>query len=273
MMKFGIFPAVDGGGEEVIRSSSYYWNNATRTETNRINIQRTLTGSAFWEDETGRYTVGPGKAMIFTQRENSSYGYPPTAIEIYRHRYISIDPTLTIIPLFQRIRRDFGSVLLMDSKLEACHYFNELFERFRQRSFRDFYHELELITLLFIAMYREQVEATKKSDPIEYGYHLIHNQFRNPINIELIADRSQMSREHFIRAYTARYSETPGKVLQRLRLENARFMLKSTVLPIESIAKNSGFSSSNVFCRAFRKTFGLSPLAYRKEERASENNP
>ena len=272
-MKFGTFPAVDGGGEEVICDASYYWDNSKRTETNRINIQRTLTGSAFWQDDTGRYTVGPGKVMIFTQRENTIYGYPPAGIEIYRHRYLSIDPTPTIVPLFQRIRQDFGSVLLMDPKLEACRHFNELFERFRQRTFRDLYHELELITMLFISMYREQVEATRRSDPIEYGYHLIHNQFRNPINIEIIAERSQMSREHFIRSYTTRYQETPGKALQRLRLENARFLLRSTDQPIESVAKTSGFSSSNVFCRAFRKVFGISPNAFRKEARKTTSEP
>lgn len=265
-MKYGVFPIVDGGDEEHIQDAGYYWNNAKRTETNRINIQRTLSGAAFWQDEHGKQLVESGKVMIFTQRENSSYGYPPSATEVYRHRYLSIDPASTIIPLFHRIRNDFGSVLLMDPQSEACQYFEELFNRFKARDFRDLYHELELITLLFISMYREQVEGTQKSDPIEYGYHIIRNQFRGSINIEWVAQCSQLTSEHFIRAYAQRYGETPGKALRRLRLENACLMLKSRKLPIETIGSMCGFTSSNVFCRAFRASYGISPLAYRKQE-------
>ena len=263
-MEFGVFPLVDGGAEETISSLNYYWDNSKRTEVNRINIQRTLGGEAFFQDEKGRRMVGVGKVMLFTQREHSIYGYSPTSREVYRHRYLSIDPSPTIIPLFKRLRSDFGSVINMSPKGEAAQYFDELFRRFRERSFRDIYHELELITLLFTAMYREQVEETRDRRPLDYGHYLLHNQFRGDLNIEDVADRCGMSREHFIRAFTQQYQVSPGQLLRELRLQNAEFLLRSTEKSVESIALASGFSSSNVFCRLFRKVNGMTPGSYRE---------
>jgi len=264
-MEFGVFPLVDGGAEETISSPDYYWDNSKRTEVNRINVQRTLSGCAFWQDAKGRQLVGMGKVMLFSQRENSIYGYPTTATEVYRHRYISIDPTPTVVPLFHRLRDDFGSVLIMNPMGEAAQYFDELFQRFTQRSFRDLYHELELITLLFTSMYREQVEETRDRRPLEYGYYLIHNQFRNTLSVEQVAERCGMTREHFIRAYTMQYGESPGNQLRQLRLHNAEFLLRSTRKSVENVALSSGFSSSNVFCRAFRRHFGATPAGYRSQ--------
>jgi len=271
-MEFGVFPLVDGGAEETISDTSYYWDNSKRTETNRINIQRTLNGAAFWQDAKGRQLVGVGKVMLFTQRENSIYGYPSTATEIYRHRYVSIDPSPTIVPLFHRLRDDYGSVLVMNPKGEAAHYFGELFQRFTERSFRDLYHELELITLLFTSMYREQVEETRNRYPLDYGQYLIQNQFRNALTVEQIAERCGMTREHFIRAYKMQFGESPGIILKKLRLQNAEFLLRSTEKQVESVALASGFSGSNVFCRAFRKAFGKSPGQYRLQHLPSEKD-
>jgi len=119
MDRFDEFPAVDGGDEERITDTGYYWDNRKRSETNRINVQRTLEGAAFFENEQGRFIVDVGKVMIFTQRENSRYGYPPTARQPYRHRYISIDPSPILNPLFHKLRNEFGSVILMDPPIQS----------------------------------------------------------------------------------------------------------------------------------------------------------
>jgi AraC-like DNA-binding protein len=207
--------------------------------------------------------VPVGKVMIFTQREQTRYGYPPEAVDVYRHRYLSIDPCVTVVPLFKRLRADFGSVLLMDRKGEACQRFDELFERFRERSFRDCYHELELITLLFTAMYREQVEDKRARSPLEYGQYLIQNQFRNLLTTESIAGRCGLSREHFVRSFRAMFGTSPGAELRRLRMENAAFLLRTTLRGVGDVARESGYAGSNAFCRAFRGYHGMSAMDYR----------
>ena len=69
-----------------------------------------------------------------------------------------------------------------------------------------------------------------------------------------------MSREHFIREFTRRYRESPGALLRRLRMEQARIMLAASLeTDVESIALASGYASANTFCRAYRQNYVHSP--------------
>ena len=110
-----------------------------------------------------------------------------------------------------------------------------------------------------MALYREQVHGTREEDPIEFGSHVLRARFRGEINLKTIARQCGVSREHFIRAFSDRYGETPGALLRRLRLEHARTMLQATELPIGEVARASGFSSAATFCRAFRAAFATTP--------------
>ncbi len=258
-----VFARVDGGADETRHDTSYYWDNAKRGGSNRINLQRTLAGEGFFEDETGRYALPRGKLIAFTQRENSRYGYPATATEPYSLRYLSIDPSATATPLFNRIRRDFGSVLSMPEGSESCALFDELVHRFQSKSFLDLYHESELVTRLLTAIYRQQVNDTQRSDPVEYGYHLLRNRYTSPITLKEIAANCGITREHFIRAFSQRYQQAPGTVLRHLRLQHARGLLETTTHPLSKVATASGFSSANVFCRAFRQAYGTTPSQHR----------
>ncbi|WP_234033447.1 AraC family transcriptional regulator [Pelagicoccus mobilis] len=258
-MREDVFARVDGGADETRRDTSYYWDNSKRSESNRINLQRTLSGEGFFENETGRYALPIGTLIAFTQRENSRYGYPATASEPYKLRYLSIDPSTTATPLFNRIRRDFGSVLSMPDGSESCSLFDEIFYRFQSSDFIDLYQESEYITRLLTSIYRQQVDDTQHRDPIEYGYHLIKNRYTSPITLTEIASTCGVTREHFIRRFSKRYQTSPGALLRSLRLDHARKMLETTNLDICHIAKASGYSSTNVFGRAFKKNYGHTP--------------
>ena len=49
------------------------------------------------------------------------------------------------------------------------------------------------------------------------------------------------------------------------RIKNSLYLLNTTTLPIQSIAKSSGFSDSNYFTRLFHNQIGLSPQDYRRQ--------
>lgn len=262
-MQADVFAVVDGGAEEVRCDGEYCWDNARRSDANRMIVQRTLAGAGFYEDDRVRRLVPLGWAMLFTHREPSRYGYPPGATEPYRLRYLSFSPGTSVVGLFQKLRADFGSVVRMAEDGEAGAVFEEIYRRMRAGSFVDRYEESELIYRLFLALYREQVHGTREEDPIEFGSHLLHARFRGSINLKTVARQCGVTREHFIRAFSERYGETPGAALRRLRLEHARTMLLATELPVGQIARASGFTSATAFCRAFRGAYGTSPARVR----------
>ncbi len=252
------FPVVNVGAEEIQLSAAYRFENADREGRTALVIQRTQSGAAWFRDPQGRRLVPPGHAMLFTHEEPTAYGYPPEATEPYRLRFISFAPTGTR-PLFDRLRADFGPIVRMPDAAEATALFDEIIQRYRQRQFRDRLHEAELLYRLLISLYREQVQGTRTSDPIEFGHHYVRNHFRSPVNLKGVAQKCGVSREHFIREFSARYRESPGVMLRRLRLEHAHAMLRTTDLGVQDIALASGFTSSNTFCRAYRGKFGHSP--------------
>ena len=256
------FAIVHGAAEEQRSDVSYRWDNATRGDGDRLVIQRTLGGAAFFRDAAGEHSVPVGHAMLFTQREPTSYGFPPGATEPYRHRYIAFSPT-GVRPLFERIRADFGTVVRLPEESEAAALFDELFEGVQRRNLRDRFHESELLYRLLIALYREQVQGARERDPVEFGLHYLRGHFRSAINLKGVAAKCGITREHFIREFRVRYREAPGALLRRLRLEHARTMLAATELGVAEIARASGFASANTFGRAYRARFGRSPGARR----------
>ncbi len=262
------FSSVTTVDEETRTQAGYRYDNHGRGSPQEAVIQQTLSGSGFFEDVSGRRLVPSDHAMLFTHHEASSYGYPPEVTEPYRLRYVSF--TLGgLRTLFDRLRTEFGSVLRMPFDGEASAVLGEITRCFRACAFRDRFQETELLHQLLVALYREQVAASRANDPIERGYHHLRDNFRSPLNLKAVADLCGVSREHFIRAFGKRYREPPGEMLRRLRLAHAHRMLKATHMPVQEVALASGFADANSFCRAFRRRFGHTP-GHRRRPAVSE---
>lgn len=259
MLDDDIFPAVLSVGGETRDSPSYFFDNATRGPASLAVIQRTLAGRCWFQEKGRRQDVTAGRAMLFTYSEPTSYGYPGDETARYELDFLNLGIG-SLAPLFARLRRDFGSVVNMSPDNQAAALFEELHDRFKQRSFQDRLHAAELIHRMLIALYREQVQGARTSDPIEFGHHYLRSHFRSPINLKLVAEKCGVSREHFIREFTRRYRESPGALLRRLRLEQSRAMLATSLdTDVETIALASGYASANTFCRAYRQKYGRSP--------------
>ncbi|GBF43817.1 GyrI-like small molecule binding domain protein [Leptospira ellinghausenii] len=70
---------------------------------------------------------------------------------------------------------------------------------------------------------------------------------------------------HFHRLFSRFQSENVKDYVRRLRLEKAAFEIKTTSYPILEIALETGYTSQEAFTKAFRKTLGITPAAYRKK--------
>jgi len=256
------FAILHGGFEETRTHAGYFWDNRRRGPADEAVVQQTLAGAAFFEDAAGRRLVPPGRAMLFTHDEPSSYGYPTGETAPYRLRFLSFK-LAGLRPWFDRLRAEFGAVVLMAEHGEASALFEEISRRSRLRAFRDRFQETELLHQLLVALHREQVTATQTRDPVEYGRHYLQDHFRSPLNLKQVAEKCGVSREHFIRAFTRRYGEPPGGLLRRLRMEHAQRLLLATQLPLQEVALACGFADANTFCRAYRLRHGMTPGAAR----------
>ena len=83
------------------------------------------------------------------------------------------------------------------------------------------------------------------------------------VTLGSLAQRAGRSRFQIHRRFRQALRESPRAFIERLRLEQAAAGLVSTKQSICQIALAAGFSSHEVFIRAFRRKFGATPARYR----------
>lgn len=82
-------------------------------------------------------------------------------------------------------------------------------------------------------------------------------------SVSRLAALAGMSRSRFIHHFTNAYNTTPRAFVQTARLAAAARMLRSTDLPVKSIAASVGYASRSHFTRAFQAKFGRDPSTFR----------
>jgi hypothetical protein len=68
--------------------------------------------------------------------------------------------------------------------------------------------------------------------------------------------------------FAAQTGTTPARFVERIRVEAARERLESTATPIETVAADCGFGSSETMRRAFLRVIGVGPSDYRARFRS-----
>lgn len=248
---------------ETARDESYFWDNSKRaSHPDMMVLQRTVRGACFIEKGGRRQLAGPGQALLFTHREDSSYGYAGEDGEPYVHDWISFMGQ-SLKPVFQDLVERSGPVVAMADSSEAALLFSALGEKARRREFRDRYEESDALYELLMAIYRHQAEEREQRETSFVAWEWIQNRYDRPLNIKELAVRLGVSREHLTRSFKARFGESPAALLRRLRMRKGQALVLGTRLSLDEVAVNCGYRDGNVFCRAYRQFFGASPMADR----------
>ena len=132
---------------------------------------------------------------------------------------------------------------------------------------RPFCDKVESRGILFILMSRFLKYATPKTDVrddrIQMSLTYIRKNIGSRLNIEQLADKACMSKDHYIRVFKNETGETPNAYITKRKMEKAELTLLTTALPVKSIADLLGYDDYSYFNRIFRKNSGMTPLQYR----------
>ena len=83
------------------------------------------------------------------------------------------------------------------------------------------------------------------------------------LSVEALARRVNMSPRNFFRVFVREVGMTPGRFVERVRVEAARRLLEETSHGVPDVATASGFGSQEAMRLAFRRALGVSPKGYR----------
>jgi AraC-like DNA-binding protein len=92
---------------------------------------------------------------------------------------------------------------------------------------------------------------------------LIDARYREPLDVPSLARAAHLSPAHFNREFRRAFGETPHQYLLTRRLERAAMLLRNTDRRVAEICLAVGLQSVGSFTTSFRRTYGMSPTAYR----------
>ncbi|WP_406192790.1 GlxA family transcriptional regulator [Streptomyces griseus] len=118
------------------------------------------------------------------------------------------------------------------------------------------------------AQFSAQLSAqTARREPLREVQHWIAQHPDADLGVDALAARARLSPRHFARAFRAETGTTPGRYVERVRLEHARRLLEDTADGVERVARASGYGTPEAMRRAFVKTLATAPAEYRRRFR------
>ncbi|NKQ23369.1 GlxA family transcriptional regulator [Streptomyces galbus] len=118
------------------------------------------------------------------------------------------------------------------------------------------------------AQFSAQLAAqTARRDPLREVQRWITEHPADDLSVEALAARPRLSPRHFARAFREETGTTPGRYVDRVRLEHARRLLEDTADGVEEISRASGYGTPEAMRRAFVKALGAPPAEYRRRFR------
>ncbi|MFD8827237.1 GlxA family transcriptional regulator [Streptomyces sp. NPDC059605] len=119
------------------------------------------------------------------------------------------------------------------------------------------------------AQFSAQLTAqTARREPLREVQRWISEHPGEDLSVDALAARARLSPRHFARAFRDETGLTPGRYVERVRLEQARRLLEDTTDGVLGISRACGYGTPEAMRRAFVKALGTAPAEYRRRFRA-----
>ncbi|MFE2032168.1 GlxA family transcriptional regulator [Streptomyces scopuliridis] len=120
------------------------------------------------------------------------------------------------------------------------------------------------------AQFSAQLAAqTAQREPLRDVQSWISDHPGGDLSVESLAARARLSPRHFARAFRAETGMTPGRYVERVRVEHARRLLEESADGVEEISRVCGYGTPEAMRRAFIRALGTAPAEYRRRFRPS----
>jgi AraC-like DNA-binding protein len=98
---------------------------------------------------------------------------------------------------------------------------------------------------------------------------IMEHHFRESLSLEQLAFLSGYSLASFKRHFKQEFETTPGEWIKQKRLEEARYLLRSSPKNVTEICHEVGFENLSHFVQEFKARFGITPKQFQLEQEAT----
>jgi AraC-like DNA-binding protein len=263
--------SIHGSALEVRTAADrYFWHGMRRGGDSShplVVVQYTLEGWGEFVERQVKQKVEPQTVFTALVPSDHAYYLPTDSPHwsffwlIIRHPYIvsrieqrmkTIGPLLRVAPDSPLITRAYR---LLTGIYQAS--FQDPFSE--EQALFDFLIEYERTAfhLLYPSSEREQLLQSVRA--------YVLRSLDQPLSVEEIAKRYQMSRSHFSHYFKSITGATPAQCITQIRLDEAIHRLLHTRQSLGEIAAETGFADANHLCKVFRRQLHISPGELRRQ--------
>lgn len=95
----------------------------------------------------------------------------------------------------------------------------------------------------------------------------VQTNLAEDLKVEQMAEQAGMSPRNFARVFRAETGTTPARFVEKLRLEAARRQIETSGMPLQEVAKRTGFGDPERMRVAFMRAYGQPPMVLRRQRR------
>ena len=263
------------------RGTAYHHDNAQRPRTGSWVVELVLEGEIGFELDAGlvggaradpplRVDLGPGSVFVFAYGEASRYGVPGRLPAAHASRWVSLRGA-GLGPHLDHIRRGglrrmagqapegplaAAVAAGMDRLISAAAPGGGTpppapgaaveVHRFVATLFAD-----------------GGLGADPDERPVDRAVRRLLTRPHALASLKEVAAEHGVSREHLARTFAERVGEPPHRHLARRRVRHAVELLRCTGLPLEAVARQSGFATTQTLRRQVKRETGRTPAGLR----------
>ncbi len=170
---------------------------------------------------------------------------------------------LQIISRLQALhQQDILTPLYLESfVLECVAVLNQAFSN-NQSAFS----KKDSITHISIGSNRRLTIHEEDKKALQRAHDILSESFRNPPTIQALSEQVLLSPQKLKYAFAAQYHMSIYEYTLSLKMAHAAMLLTTTSMSVDTIANEIGYHYPGNFIQAFKKTYGQTPLKFRKNK-------
>lgn len=132
-----------------------------------------------------------------------------------------------------------------------------------------FSHQLAKIMLVEPAFHSQapfmsvQQMVSHQDERVAAVQLFLRQHLAEPLDLQQLAQRFAMSARTLIRRFKTATGDTPMAWLQKLRIDKAKMLLETTLMPLEQLTQQVGYEDVSSFRKLFQQHTQMTPKAYR----------